>query len=80
MNTNNVKTKTLSIGKFKIYSENGTLMVSGNGQIFNLLEGKKSIKSGGFFSTQNSEVLAFIRKIFKFGTMCFNRRFDDTNK
>lgn len=65
MNTNNVKTKTLSIGDFKIYSENGTLKVKGNGQYYNLLEEKESRKSGGFFSTQDSEVLAFIRKLFK---------------
>lgn len=68
MNTNNIKIKTLSINEFKIYSENGTLKVKGNGQVFNLLEGKKNIKSGGFFSTKDSEVLAFIRKLFKSGT------------
>lgn len=67
MNTNNIKIKTLSIEEFKIYSENGNLIVRVNGQTFNLLEGKKSIKSGGFFSTQDSEVLAFIRKLFKHG-------------
>lgn len=37
--TNNIKIKTLSIGEFKIYSENETLKVKGNGQIFNILEG-----------------------------------------
>lgn len=67
MNTNNIKTKTLSINEFKIYSEHGILKVKGNGQVFNLLDGKKSIKSGGFFSTKDSEVLAFLRKIFKSG-------------
>lgn len=67
MNTNNIKIKTLSIGEFKIYSKSGTLIVSGNGQTFNLLEGKKSIKSGGFFSTKDSEILNFIRKILKPG-------------
>lgn len=65
MNTNNIKIKTLSMGEFKIYSEDGTLKVKGNGQVFNLLDGKKNIKSGGFFSIQNSEVLAFMRKLFK---------------
>ena len=67
MNTNNIKIKTLSIGEFKIYSEDGILRVKGNGQIFNLLDGKKNVKGGGFFSTKDSEVLAFIRKIFKSG-------------
>lgn len=67
MNTNNIKLKTLSIGEFKIYSENNTLIVKGNGQVFNLLDGKKNVKGGGFFSTKDSEVLAFIRKLFKIG-------------
>lgn len=67
MNTNNVKTKTLSINEFKFYTENGTLKVVGNGQIFNLLEGKKCVKRGGFFSIQDSEILNFIRKLFKPG-------------
>lgn len=67
MNTNNIKLKTLSIGEFKIYSEDGTLKVNGNGQTFLLLEGKKNVKSGGFFSTKDSEVLTFIRKLFKVG-------------
>ena len=65
MNTNNIKIKTLSIGEFKIYSEDGTLKVKGNGQVLNLLEGKKSVKKGGFFSIQDSEALAFMRKLFK---------------
>lgn len=68
MNTNNIKIKTLTIGEFKIYSENGILKVKGNGQAFNILEEKKSSKKGGFFSTKDSEVLSFIRKIFKSGT------------
>lgn len=68
MNTNNIKTKALSIGEFKIYSEDGILKVNQDGQTFNLLEGKKNIKSGGFFSTKDSEVLAFVRKLFKFST------------
>ena len=72
MNTNNIKIKTLSIGEFKIYSKNGTLKVKGNGQIFNLLKGKKSIKSGGFFSIQDSEVLAFMRKLFKCGDVKYD--------
>lgn len=67
MNTNNIKIKTLSIGEFKIYSKGGTLTASGNGQIFNLLDGKQNVKRGGFFSTQDSEILAFMRKLFKHG-------------
>lgn len=67
MNTNNIKTKTISINEFKIYSEGRTLKVKGNGQIFNLLDGKKDLKTGGFFSTKDSEVLTFIRKLFKTG-------------
>lgn len=80
MNTNNIKTKTLSIGEFKIFAEDGALKVKGNGQIFNLIDGKKNIKGGGFFSTKDSDVLAFIRKIFKPGTYWTNRRLDDINK
>lgn len=80
MNTNNIKTKTLSIGEFKIYSENGTLKVKGNGQILNLLEGKESVRKCGFFSTQDSEIFAFIRKLFKYGIKCFNWRLYDTNR
>ena len=67
MNTNNIKLKTLLIGEFKIYSENETLKISRKGQIFNLLEGKKIVKNGGFFSTKDSEILNFIRKLFKPG-------------
>lgn len=67
MNTNNIKIKTLSIGEFKIYSKGGILMARGNGQTFNLLEGKKVVKRGGFFSTQDSETLAFVRKLIKYG-------------
>lgn len=67
MNTNNIKIKTLSIGEFKIYSEGGMLKAKGNGQIFNLLDREKDLKTGSFFSTKDSEVLAFIRKLFKAG-------------
>lgn len=64
MNTNNIKTKTLSIGEFKIYIGDGVLMVNENGKIFNLLSGKKIVE-GGFFSTKDSEVLNLTRKLFK---------------
>jgi ribosomal protein L24E len=66
MNTNNMKIKTLSINEFKIYSDNGILKVKGNGQVFDLLSGKKIVESGRFFSTKDSEVLKFIQKLFRY--------------
>lgn len=62
MNTNNIKIKTISIGEFKIYPDDGILKVKGNGQVFNLLSGKKIVDSG-FFSTKDSEILKLIRKL-----------------
>lgn len=72
MNTNNIKTKSIFIDEFKIYSGDGMLKIEGNGQVFNLLSGKKVI-DGGFFSTKDSEVLILIRKLFRYVINEFKR-------
>lgn len=77
MNTNNIKTKTISIGKFKIYSDDGILKVKDGGQVFNLLSDKKTVTIGRFFSIKDSEVLKLIRKILKRMTNGLKRNSDN---